>query len=902
MATGGSGFARIIINAQNNTNQAFSQIQQQMSQLQSSLSNQSGWQNMAKGAFAGGVALAALGKAIEVAKQAFIDLIDSQREFDKLNNQLITATGSSEEAAKAFKVLQEFAKSTPFDLAQTTEAFVKLKNLGLEPSEKALRLYGDMASGSGKDLIQLIEAVADASTGEFERLKEFGIKTKKEGENVAFTFQGQTKVVKNSSEEIQKAIQEYAKYFEGSGERASKTLDGKLSAMSDSYKQMLLSISQNTGFADLAMSIVDTIASMIDSITSYFESDNLQTSMNAFSMAFSDIGSIINTISEFVKDIIGNTFGDFLPKTFSYLATAVSGIFNGIVLIIKQAAVIIANTGANIATVINAITSATSAAFKALQNPLSLDSYKSAFANVTNVINNAQKTIASNNKLRMSEMTGNYKNFVDKTMAFENARIKNSAAKAIKAPETGDRLAKYGLKSTEKDDKKDDKKSSKAKADAAKEAQKLQEAIDKDAIERLKIVNKQELDILKDSFENRKISAKEYYQEKDKLELASLDKEIEIAKQKVNVSKGAEQVQAETALFKLEKEREGIIRSNAETKAKYLEDLKKEIDSIDISLLEKSGKFAEAEAIKATNQFKELKQKILLDGTDEQKASLFNYEELVKAEAKFEGVSKELELKRKSLELTRQEIDNGTVSSKEFYVTLQDEIKTTRDEAIKAYEAMLKSQEVLKNPELVNKIREQVIELKSMKTAGEEAFDNLNTAVKDNLNESINGLIDGTMSLSDAFKNLGKTILQSLSQDLSSNISSGIMNIFKGSSGGQSFGSGLSSIFDSVFKGSSGGGFDFGSIFSSVGSMFGFAANGGEINRPTIVGEQGPELFIPRGIGSIIPNARMNQMTSSGNQVVMNIQANDAQSFMQNQGKIQAKMYRALNAQARRNG
>lgn len=897
MATGGSGFARIIINAQNNTNQAFSQIQQQMSQLQSSLSNQSGWQNMAKGAFAGGVALAALGKAIEVAKQAFVDLIDSQREFDKLNNQLITATGSSEEAAKAFKVLQEFAKSTPFDLAQTTEAFVKLKNLGLEPSEKALRLYGDMASGSGEDLIQLIEAVADASTGEFERLKEFGIKTKKEGENVAFTFQGQTKVVKNSSEEIQKAIQEYAKYFEGSGERASKTLDGKLSAMSDSYKQMLLSISQNTGFADLAMSIVDTIGSMIDSITYYFESDNLQNTIMAFKKSFSDIVSTFSFVSDMAEDIFGGTFGNILPKLFVGLLTVVSGVMNGIVLIIRQVATSIVYIGNNISIVINAITSGVSAAIKALQNPLSLDSYKNAYLNVMSVIDKAQKNLQQNNTNTMKIFAGNTKIFIDKTMAFENARIKNSAAKSIKPRATGDRLAGYGIGGGKDDDKKDDKKSSKAK-----EAQKLQEAIDKDAIERLKIVNKQELDILKDSFENRKISAKEYYQEKDKLELASLDKEIEIAKQKVNISKGAEQVQAETALFKLEKEREGIIRSNAEAKAKYLEDLKKEIDSIDISLLEKSGKFAEAEAIKATNQFKELKQKILLDGTDEQKASLFNYEELVKAEAKFEGVSKELELKRKSLELTRQEIDNGTVSSKEFYVILQDEIKTTRDEAIKAYEAMLKSQEVLKNPELVNKIREQVIELKSMKTAGEEAFDNLNTAVKDNLNESINGLIDGTMSLSDAFKNLGKTILQSLSQDLSSNISSGIMNIFKGSSGGQSFGGGLSSIFDSVFKGSSGGGFDFGSIFSSVGSMFGFAANGGEINRPTIVGEQGPELFIPRGIGSIIPNARMNQMTTSGNQVVMNIQANDAQSFMQNQGKIQAKMYRALNAQARRNG
>jgi hypothetical protein len=37
----------------------------------------------------------------------------------------------------------------------------------------------------GKDMMQMIEAVADASTGEFERLKEFGIKASKQGDQVA---------------------------------------------------------------------------------------------------------------------------------------------------------------------------------------------------------------------------------------------------------------------------------------------------------------------------------------------------------------------------------------------------------------------------------------------------------------------------------------------------------------------------------------------------------------------------------------------------------------------------------------------------------------------------------------------------------------------------------------------
>ena len=53
-----------------------------------------------------------------------------------------------------------------------------------------------------------------------------------------------------------------------------------------------------------------------------------------------------------------------------------------------------------------------------------------------------------------------------------------------------------------------------------------------------------------------------------------------------------------------------------------------------------------------------------------------------------------------------------------------------------------------------------------------------------------------------------------------------------------------------------------GDIFSSIGKLFGFAEGGNPpINKPSIVGEKGPELFVPPGAGKIIPN---NQMGNKG--------------------------------------
>ena len=51
----------------------------------------------------------------------------------------------------------------------------------------------------GKTIEEFNLAVADASRGQFERLKEFGIRSKRRGDQVVFTF---TASVKNDSKEI----------------------------------------------------------------------------------------------------------------------------------------------------------------------------------------------------------------------------------------------------------------------------------------------------------------------------------------------------------------------------------------------------------------------------------------------------------------------------------------------------------------------------------------------------------------------------------------------------------------------------------------------------------------------------------------------------------------------------
>lgn len=232
-------------------------------------------------------------------------LINTQRTFDKLNAGLITATGSAEGAAAAFDSLQKFAKETPYGLEQSVGAFIKLTNLGLKPSEAALTSYGNTAAAMGKDLDQMIEAVADATTGEFERLKEFGIKASQENGKVSLTFKGQTTTIRNNAKEIEKYLLDLGNVdFAGAMENRMKTLDGSIANLEDTIDGLFLKVSQS-GIGDAIKAGVDGASESLETL-----GDNLDTvgdialvvgAIFAGRYASSMVGSIQKTVAASIE-------------------------------------------------------------------------------------------------------------------------------------------------------------------------------------------------------------------------------------------------------------------------------------------------------------------------------------------------------------------------------------------------------------------------------------------------------------------------------------------------------------------------------------------------------------------------------------------------------------------------
>lgn len=174
-------------------------------------------------------------------------VLETRAEFQKFEAVLTNTLGSKAGAQAVLNRIQEFAAKTPFSVKELTESFVKLANQGFKPTNSELTKLGDLASSQGKSFDQLTEAIIDAQTGEFERLKEFGIKASKEGERVKFTFKGVKTEVANTGEAINKYILSLGDLQGVTGGMAaiSETLEGKISNLDDSFDSFFNNLGKN---------------------------------------------------------------------------------------------------------------------------------------------------------------------------------------------------------------------------------------------------------------------------------------------------------------------------------------------------------------------------------------------------------------------------------------------------------------------------------------------------------------------------------------------------------------------------------------------------------------------------------------------------------------------------------
>lgn len=259
-------------------------------------------------------------------------VVESTREFERLFAVLKQATGSQSAANNIFSQIQQFAKETPFQLNELVGSFVKLEQRNFNPTIEQLRVIGDIAAASGKTFNQFTEAILDAQTGEFERLKEFGIIAKKNGDDLRVTFRGQSETFKNTSENITNYLLKIGELpgIQGSAIAVSKTLDGSISNLVDNFIQLSANIGSAGGFLKGFVDFINSGVSALNDMVSVPLSDTLREQQSEFSALIgilSDVNASESSRTEAIKQLNAE-YPDYIGSI--NLETASQSELNGI--------------------------------------------------------------------------------------------------------------------------------------------------------------------------------------------------------------------------------------------------------------------------------------------------------------------------------------------------------------------------------------------------------------------------------------------------------------------------------------------------------------------------------------------------------------------------------------------
>jgi len=187
--------------------------------------------------------------------------IDGASSMEQFRNTLETVLKDPNKARKKLAWANRFANKTPFESQEVVEGMTKLQSYGIEgdrilksTDRTYLEMIGDMASGMGKSFDQAIEAVADARTGELERLKEFGITKnmiadfgKSQGIEI-FNNKGQIKDMELFNKTLFEMMNSR---FGGAMEKQAKTFKGGLSTISGAFKSGLATLAGVNEFGDI---------------------------------------------------------------------------------------------------------------------------------------------------------------------------------------------------------------------------------------------------------------------------------------------------------------------------------------------------------------------------------------------------------------------------------------------------------------------------------------------------------------------------------------------------------------------------------------------------------------------------------------------------------------------------
>lgn len=253
---------------------------------------------------------------------SFQRLVRATSLTQKFGASLENNLGSRSAAQRAIKEITALADELRLPADDLVGSYTKLVNRGLRPTREEMVRLVDLARNQNKSLDQLAEAVLDAQTGEFERLKEFGIRAKSAGDQVTLSFRGQEVQVQKTDEAITQAIINFGALdgVQGSAAASTDNLGGKFERFTSLIDRLLANLGRG-GLGDAIGDLVDNASRLVEifiGVTDVTEkaSTNLRDLQTQFNLEIKTLreANLSQEARAELIERINTKYGDYLPN------------------------------------------------------------------------------------------------------------------------------------------------------------------------------------------------------------------------------------------------------------------------------------------------------------------------------------------------------------------------------------------------------------------------------------------------------------------------------------------------------------------------------------------------------------------------------------------------------------
>lgn len=432
------------------------------------------------------------------------------------------------------------------------------------------------------------------------------------------------------------------------------------------------------------------------------------------------------------------------------------------------------------------------------------------------------------------------------------------------------------------------------------------------------------------------ISLVEYFKKKNtlneesnKLELESIDKQLEAVKKAQSITVNKNQLvnlqkTENDLLVQREKMNSEFTLNNKKNLLQQEKDQRehlKVISDLQVQVFNASGNKIGANNLTFNNKFSDLKEQYKNEGDILEQIS--KLEQLEQVQLRVNNINTAfndiLDLQKSKEELITVNREIGNISELEMMQQISDIRKENVNILQEEIDKLSEIYKLTNNPEILKTMFGLQAQMIKVKDSTDLVANKFNDLFKDGMSDVFYTMMTDIDNVGNSFKNLAKTIEAEMARLVANKAFGELASLLgldtknENSIGGllsKAIGGGSKSSTPSSSGSSGGGGFNIGSLWDSAMSWFGgFFASGGQTNgnKPMIVGESGPEWFFPGKPGYITNAATSrnisNNINNNGGGVTnynINVQAKDMNSFQNSQGQIAASAISLINSQARR--